>query len=64
MLPDTAAHQGLAGGCVRRFGFRNQVYLDRFLGDFLSKVRNNSAAEGGGGTALSKTIALAATSFP
>ncbi len=38
--------------------------LDRFLGDFLFRVPNNFAAEGGGGTALSKTIASADTSFP
>jgi hypothetical protein len=31
--------------------------FDRFLGDFLFKVANSLAAEGGGGTALSKTIA-------
>jgi hypothetical protein len=31
--------------------------FDRFLGDFLFKVANSLAAEGGTGTALSKTIA-------
>jgi hypothetical protein len=53
--------------CTRpvRFSFlARSYYLDRFLGDFLFKVRNKRAAEGGGGTALSKTIASAVISLP
>jgi hypothetical protein len=63
-LPETAARHELAGGCAGDSGVRNRVYLDRFLGDFLFNVRNNSCAEGGGGTALSKTIASAVIGLP
>jgi hypothetical protein len=64
ILPATAAHKERARGCGGVSSYGNQVYLDKFLGECLSNVRNNRAAEGGAGTALSKTIALASTSFP
>ena len=38
--------------------------VDRFLGDLTFNVFNSSAADGGGGTALSKTMADAVTSLP
>jgi hypothetical protein len=63
-LPATAARVGLARSCGGVSSYGNHVYLDKFLGECLSNVRNNRAAEGGAGTALSKTIALASTSFP
>src|SRR6202021_2405647 len=43
---------------------RSYLRSDRFLGDFVFRVFNNRAAEGGTGTALSKTMDSAVTSFP
>ena len=61
-MPDTTARSSLARG--RAGVLRNPVYLDRLWGDLLFKVCNNRAADGGAGTALSKTIASAVTSLP
>jgi hypothetical protein len=41
-----------------------RCYFDAFLGDLLVRVLSNSCADGGGGTALLNTMALALTSLP
>ena len=38
--------------------------VERFLGDLVFNVFSSKAAEGGGGTTLSKTMAEAVTSLP
>jgi hypothetical protein len=46
------------------FRASRQCYFDTFLGDLLVSVLSNSFADGGGGTALLNTMALALTSLP